>query len=105
VVAAAADLPAPAVAHRRHAPAADDDADGHVPAVLRVETGDGTLAQVTLDGERKEAPGARFQHAGGKYVVVVADHEGNRQTCTVDLVEGRTRTLTVDMLSGACHLH
>jgi hypothetical protein len=91
---------APANTRRGHAAI---DAVDSSPAVLRVETEDGSLARVTLDGERKDAPGARFQRPAGKYLVVLVDRDGDSHTCPVELIEGRTRTLTVETQTGACH--
>lgn len=85
---------------RRVRPVRDVEARG----ALRVETEDGSFASVTLDGARRQAPGARFEHAPGTVAVVLENAAGTRQTCTVT-IEPRTRTLTVSMQTGACRLH
>jgi serine/threonine-protein kinase len=74
-------------------------------ATLRVNTYDGTWAQVAVAGQRQYAPGAKFKLVPGRYTVRLKNPDlGLSRSCAIHIDSGEVMTLKVALEEGACEV-
>lgn len=74
-------------------------------ATLRVNTYDGTWAQVAVAGQHQYAPGAKFKLVPGRYTVRLKNPDlGLSRSCAIHIDSGEVMTLKVALEEGACEV-
>jgi hypothetical protein len=89
---------APATAHRDREPSASDPL-----GTLRLELLDGDFATVTIQGQKRSAPGEKYRLIPGNYTAHVKDpKEGTTFRCELTVEPGVTTTVNISLKDETC---
>jgi hypothetical protein len=91
---------APVVSHRDHE---SSTADSNTMGMLRLQLEDGDFATVTIQGQKRTAPGDKFRLLPGPYTAHVKDpKEGTAFKCSLTVEPGMTSTVNISLKDESC---